>query len=371
MFRKHVKQHEIGLLFRRGDFRRLLGPGDWFLPRTVLGSDQLKLVDTLETRFEHRLLDVLVQHAPVRERLLIVELAEDQRALVWRDDRLFEVVGPGRHAYWQQPFALRIETFRESDVRFEHPRLNAVLSHPAARALLSSIDVQPHQRLLVRRGGELVADLGPGRHAFWNRAAAIAWQHVELREQIADVAGQEIMTADKVTLRLNLVVTWKVIDPVAATTVVENAAAAVYREAQLALRAAVGARDLETLLTSKDAVADEVRAAVARRAGEYGTAVTGVGIRDVVLPGDMKTILNQVIEAQKQAEANLIRRREETAAARSQANTARLLAENPVLLRMKELEALEAILRGAKASFVFAPGNLGDQVRSMITSLES
>ena len=273
MIRKHVKQHEVGLLFRRGDFRRLLGPGDWFLPRVTFGADRLDLVDTLDTRFEHRLLDVLVQKAALRERLLIVDLAEDQRALIWRDDRLFEVIGPGRHAYWQEPFTLRVETFRESDVLFEHPRLNAVLSHPAARALLSGVDVQSHQRLLVRKGGELIADLGPGRHAFWNRAASITWQAVELREQTADVAGQEIMTADKVTLRLNLVLTWKVTDPVAATTVVENAATAVYREAQLALRAAVGARDLETLLTSKDAVADEVRAAVARRASEYGNLI--------------------------------------------------------------------------------------------------
>ena len=69
MIRKHVKQHEVGLLFRRGDFRRLLGPGGWFLPRTLTGTETLTLVDTLETRFEHRLLDVLIQDATVRERL--------------------------------------------------------------------------------------------------------------------------------------------------------------------------------------------------------------------------------------------------------------------------------------------------------------
>jgi regulator of protease activity HflC (stomatin/prohibitin superfamily) len=80
----------------------------------------------------------------------------------------------------------------------------------------------------------------------------------------------------------------------------------------------------------------------------------------------MKTILNQVIEAQKQAEANLIRRREETAAARSQANTAKLLAESPVLLRMKELESLQAILSGAKVTFVLGQGDLGQQVRSLV-----
>ena len=80
----------------------------------------------------------------------------------------------------------------------------------------------------------------------------------------------------------------------------------------------------------------------------------------------MKIILNEVIVAQKQAEANLIRRREETAAARSQANTAKLLAENPVLSRMKELEALQEILRGTNATFVLGTGDLADQISGLI-----
>jgi regulator of protease activity HflC (stomatin/prohibitin superfamily) len=76
-------------------------------------------------------------------------------------------------------------------------------------------------------------------------------------------------------------------------------------------------------------------------ATEFGVSVRSVGLRDIILPGEMKQILNQVIEAEKQAQANLIRRREETAAARSQANTAKLLAENPGAgSRMKELESL-------------------------------
>ena len=99
---------------------------------------------------------------------------------------------------------------------------------------------------------------------------------------------------------------------------------------------------------------------------EFGLVVRGVGLRDIILPGDMKTILNQVIEAQKQAEANLIRRREETAAARSQANTAKLLADNPVLARMKELEALTEILAGAKTTFIFGQGEVGEQIRRLV-----
>ena len=89
-------------------------------------------------------------------------------------------------------------------------------------------------------------------------------------------------------------------------------------------------------------------------------------MRDIILPGDMKLLLNQVIAASKEAEANLIRRREETAAARSQANTAKLLAENPQLARLKELEMLKEVLAGAKTTFVFGDGDIAEQVRGLV-----
>ncbi len=105
---------------------------------------------------------------------------------------------------------------------------------------------------------------------------------------------------------------------------------------------------------------------LAPRAAEFGVVVRSVGLRDIILPGEMKTILNRVIEAEKAAQANLIKRREETAAARSQANTARLLAENPLLARLKELEILQEILAGTKATFVLGEGDLAGQFRKLI-----
>ena len=70
-----------------------------------------------------------------------------------------------------------------------------------------------------------------------------------------------------------------------------------------------------------------------------GLEVLDPGVKDLVLPGEMKVLLNRVIEAQKEAEANVILRREETAATRSMAQTAKVLGENPLLVRLKELEA--------------------------------
>jgi regulator of protease activity HflC (stomatin/prohibitin superfamily) len=83
-----------------------------------------------------------------------------------------------------------------------------------------------------------------------------------------------------------------------------------------------------------------------------------VGVRDIILPGEMKAILNQVMEAKKKAEASLIQRREEVAATRSLANTAEMLQKNPTLMRLKELEALEKIV-GRGASIVVAPEFFG------------
>ena len=207
---------------------------------------------------------------------------------------------------------------------------------------------------------------------FWAKVGRVTWKAIDRREQVSDVAGQEIMTQDKVTLRLNLLVTWQVVDSWKAVTVAQDHAQTLYREAQLALRAAVGTRSLDALLADKESVGGEVRHALAARAAEFGVVVRNVGLKDIILPGEMKTILNQVIEAEKSAQANLIKRREEeTAAARSQANTAKLLADNPVLARMKELEAMQEILSGAKVTFVLGNGDIAGQLRRLSKSEEA
>src|SRR5205823_8271082 len=168
------------------------------------------------------------------------------------------------------------------------------------------------------------------------------------------------MTADKVTLRLNALVSYRIADARRAVCTVDDAKQALYREAQLALRAVVGARELDALLADKDVVAREVRELLDRRAGDLGLAVLSAGIRDLILPGDMKELMNKVTEARKAAEANLITRREETAALRSQANTAKLLAENPTLMRLRELEVIEKVIASGKLSVVLGETGLAD-----------
>jgi hypothetical protein len=97
-----------------------------------------------------------------------------------------------------------------------------------------------------------------------------------------------------------------------------------------------------------------------------GLEVVSLGIRDVILPGEMKELMNKVTEARKAAEATLITRREETAAMRSQANTAKILETNPVLMRLRELEVLERVTDKANLSVVVGEGGLADRVVKLL-----
>ncbi len=363
-----IRKHELGLWFRHNELHRVLDQGKynaWSMPFRAK-CDRFETINTLSPRFEHNDLNALVRDPRIASRLCVVDLKDTERALVWIDGRLGSILSSGVHAFWTQNAEVVVERFDVSSGRFEHPKLETIENFPGGVRFFTGVRVESHEQVMLFMDGKLVDQLGAGRYTFWRGGPSFTWKSIDLREQVEDIQGQEIMTADKVTLRVNLVVTHRVTDPVKAVTEVVDWSQALYREAQLELRSAIGGRSPEKLLADKDEVGGEIKNRLANRAAQFGVSVMGVGLRDIILPGDMKVILNQVIVAEKQAEANLIRRREETAAARSQANTAKLLEQNPVLARMKELEALQEILRGTEATFVLGQGDLSEQISSLI-----
>jgi regulator of protease activity HflC (stomatin/prohibitin superfamily) len=112
---------------------------------------------------------------------------------------------------------------------------------------------------------------------------------------------------------------------------------------QLALREYVGKLSLDELLDSKQALTENVLKTVGAKGNELGVEILDAGVKDIILPGDVKEIMNRVLVAQKQAQANVITRREETASTRSMLNTAKILEENEMLYKLKEMEYVEKI----------------------------
>jgi len=360
-----IRSFERGLLFQNGEFTRLLLPGKHriFSPFADIRIDVMSLRDPW---LKHPDLDLLITAGVLRELATVIDLQDYQRGLVWIDGRFFCVLGPGRYAYWHGFREVRIETIDATPVRFEHPEQGVILNTVNSNLYLEPCLIAEGFTGLYIKDGQYIETLVPGRYAFWRNLAQVSVTPVDLREQVLDVSGQELMTADKVTLRLNALVTYRVVDPLKATNVTGDVKQALYREVQLALRAVVGLRSIDALLEEKDGVGQELDALVRRRADDFGLAIETVGIRDVILPGDMRDLLNKVTEAKKAAEANLITRREETAAMRSQANTAKLMENNPTLMRLRELEALEKVADKAKLQVMLGEKGLADRVVNSI-----
>ena len=360
-----IRTFEVGLLFRDGEFKGLLNAGQhWFYD--PFGKIRVDIVSRRDTWLAHEKLDLIIKSGALADQAVVVDLKDNERALVWIDNRFSHILTPGQYAYWTGQKSVRIEVIDIRQVRFEHEQFKVIVRSPLASRVLDICSVLRDRVGVLFIDGRYVESLAPGEYAFWKGPAEAKVVEIDLRETMVDVSGQEIMTADKVTLRVNAVVTYKVIDARKAVSQTDDVRQALYRDTQLVLRGVIGTRDLDTFLADKDAVAKEIEENVRRRAGELGLEIASVGIRDVILPGDMKELMNKVTEARKAAEANLIARREETAAIRSQANTAKLLAESPTLMRLRELEVLEKIAANGKLNIVLGDKGLADKVLNLL-----
>jgi regulator of protease activity HflC (stomatin/prohibitin superfamily) len=272
-----------------------------------------------------------------------VETGDAQVAIVYLDGKLWRVLAPGsRVLFWKGVREVKAELV---DVN-ESPRVPAARVHALAKlgreAQASFFAVEEGRVGLLYLDNRFAGVLDPGPYAYWTARGARV-DTIDMRRQAIEVNGQEILTRDKVTLRVNILAEFRVTDPVKAGTLLKNSTEHLYRLLQLSVRQTLGRRTLDEVLAEKVDIDPESAAAVRGEMAGYGLEVGAIALKDIVLPGEIRDILNQVVAAEKQAQANLIRRREETAATRSLLNTAKLMEDNPILIRLKELETLERL----------------------------
>jgi regulator of protease activity HflC (stomatin/prohibitin superfamily) len=329
-----VQLNERIVVFRNSIPLRALGPGrhtvfDWRLSEQRWKTDELVFAALPEVR-------ELLPDEWYDE----VTLGNRQRGVLYRDGKPQAFLRPGVHRFWTIDPSVELKVYSVDEPM---PELtDELIKLLPAREYVDRV-VQEHERGLEYVQGKLGRVLAPGRYAIWSYPGAqVEIRTVDMRRQQIAVAGQELMTRDKVTLRLSLTIEYAIEDPVAANTV-SDVRDSVYLIVQLAARDYLAGVSLDELLEGRDAMTRFLESDAIAKGARFGVRIDRVGVKDVVLPGEMKTLLNRVIEAEKEAAANVILRREETAATRSLANTARVIAEHPVLLRLKELEALKEI----------------------------
>jgi regulator of protease activity HflC (stomatin/prohibitin superfamily) len=370
-----IRKNERGLLLRNGDFVRILAPGTHWLA-SFMDKLTVEKFALEQPAFTHAIAEYLMAREPqvVEAEFVRVALGETEAGLRYENGVIVEILPPAtRRLYWRGIVDIRVEvvdTAQEAQLPAElaHRLTQTQLRQRAVTGLSGVLQVQvpDHGAGILYQDGKIERLLQAGNYAFWKFNRNIAVELVDLRLQAMEVTGQEILTRDKVSLRLNLAATWRYTDVLKAHAQLAKPAEQLYRELQFGLRAAVGTRSLDELLENKTVIDETVSAHMRAKLSALGLELDGVGVKDIVLPGEMKTILAQVVEAGKAAEANVIRRREETAATRSLLNTAKVMEDNPVALRLKELETLERVAERIDKISVF--GGL-DQVLNGLVKL--
>ncbi|HEV2513905.1 MAG TPA: SPFH domain-containing protein [Devosia sp.] len=340
-----VKENQRAIALYKGKFHGVLTPGEHVL-RADRGRLEIEWHDLARPEFVSSYDKALFRdHAEVAGRYLTeIRAGADEVVVVSRDKRLHAVLKPEeREVYWTEAGPWTAERVEIAEDLAVPVALQKRLSGVARLGLVTAVDVAEGHVGLLFVDGKFVRELEAGAAMFWAVARKASVKIIDLRRQSLDVTGQEVLTRDRVTLRVNLAAEYRVVDAVKAATSVKDFADALYRALQFAFRKSLGAKSLDEILADK--VTAEVEAVERVRAdmAAIGLSVGDIAVKDVVLPGEMRDILNKVVAAEKEAEANVIRRREETNATRSLLNTARVMAENPVMLRLKELEALSEI----------------------------
>ncbi len=194
------------------------------------------------------------------------------------------------------------------------------------------IIVSQTHRGLWYEDGAYQRTLEPGRYELphktwyqrfmpWVSLPEVDIYYVDMRERDLTIKGQEILTADKVAIRVSIVVRFRVTDPVAAVQEVDSYEDRIYTDVQLAARRSLASMNLESILTNRNELSEDILADVTESAASYGVLIGRADVKDLIFPGNLQQIMNQVLSAERMAEAQVIQARAKAEVSRIEAQT--------------------------------------------------
>lgn len=207
---------------------------------------------------------------------------------------------------------------------------------------------------LVYQHGLYVRRQNAGRRVVWGFGWTLGL--VDVRKGAVLVAGQDVLTADTVSLKLSLLVTYQVANPVKAVHETQNWHNDLYNLAQLALRAVISGVAAEALLHQQLEIGSQLLARVQPEAARIGINILAVEVKDMLFPADLKHAFADVLKAKQETQAALERARGESAILRNLANAARVLEGNPALMNLRLMQSLSAAQNAGNTLVLGVPG---------------
>lgn len=363
MKRVRIHADKVGLVFKNGNYNRVITQGKYWL-----GFNESVTKYDLTSGFSApKALEILLKDKALANMLTVVNVEDNEIVLAYQNNNFKGVLTSGRYTFWNTLVNYKFVTADLSKIEITEPIDKALFAKAEVNKYIRTFEVAAYEKAIMIVNDKYVKTLEHGTYHFWRNNDTIKIAKADLRQLQLEIAGQELLTKDKATVRINFYAQYKVTNIETALMHNKEYEKQLYITLQLALRAFVGAYTLDELLEQKETIATAVLLDVKTQANKLGVNVLHAGVRDVILPGDMKEIMNQVLIAHKKAQANVVTRREETAATRSLLNTAKLMEDNNMLFKLKEMEYVEKIADKIGEITVAGNGNVIEQLKDIFS----
>jgi regulator of protease activity HflC (stomatin/prohibitin superfamily) len=214
----------------------------------------------------------------------------------------------------------------------------AAISTVLYNALVEKTIVSQTEIALLYINGVFKRILKAGVNRYFRIGADVV--RLDARQQIQTIASQDLLTADNVSIKLSMAVTFRISDAVKALHEVESYFMTLYTEVQLALRGIVNTRELEAIVADRNTISNELTEQIRDKAAEYGVKIIAAAVKDVMFSADLKRIFSEVVRARQEGQARLEQARAESASMRSLANAARMLKDNPELAQLRWIQTM-------------------------------
>ena len=364
MRRITVMAYEKALVFKNGKLVEVLSQGNHWIGwnKTVQKFDITEL-------FYHEIeLDLLMQNKQFASLVDVKTVSDNELLIQYKNGNFYALRTAGTYCFWRNSINYSFDLINLDSFEVSQDINRKVLKVPAVSNHVNMHLVESYEKGLLYVDGKFEKIINSGVYYFWKGEKLVTTRKVDLRTQQVEISGQELLTKDKAAIRISLFASYNVTDIMKAIDDTKDYARQLYILFQLALREYVGQYTLDELLANKQSASDYILKFTSKYAVDFGVKIINCGIKDLILPGDMKDIMNQVLIAEKKAQANVIMRREETASTRSLLNTARFMEDNEMLFRLKEMEYIEKISEKIGEITVNGGGRVVDQLRELLGS---
>lgn len=360
-----VNENQRAFLFENGRFMKMLSSGKYH----IFAKNTVETVDiNAAISSSYASLETILEDDEVRACTDVIDVPDNHIALHFVNGNFKECLKAGKYAFWKiyDKHKFQLEDISEPMVSENIPKY-IFMNIPSVQ-LYTQINVEEYQKARLYYDNKFVKLLDSGTYYFWKNGTKITADFVDTRLIQMNVAGQELLTKDKVTIRTSLVCSYRITDYIKVATEIDNYAEQIHVACQLAMRDYVSRYRLDEILESKEQMSEYIFAKLKENEQQFFVEISQASVKDIILPGEIRDIMNTVLVAEKKAQANVITRREEVASTRSLLNTAKLMDENTTLYKLKELEYLERICDKVGSISVSGNGDIISQLANMINS---